>query len=363
MILGIFLSLGESLADLQNNGKLTRFTDYYLSSYLKAFDKIYIFSYGSDEGIKLAKNCYLVTNRWRIHRYLYTFVLVFLNWEIIRELSLLRVMQMPGVIPTLLIKAILGTRMVVTYGYFYEEVARLNNNYIAAIFYVLIRRLFLPFADYVIFSSETVRREMMPDSSKAIMIPNGIDLKVFHPFKVPKKYSFEILTQSRLVPEKNIDLIIRAISKIKNLKIHFTVIGNGHLKNNLIRLAKSLKVDLEIIENVPNIEMPNYMNRCDIFVLASSTEGSPKALIEAASCECCILASDISQNREVVDDGCAKLFCFNKKDLSGKLEELIINPRKRSYLGKNARKKIESKFDIEKTLLVEIAAMRSLIRQ
>ena len=54
MILGIFLSPGDSLTKQKQSGQLDRLVKYYLSIYSKHFKRIYLFSYGdSDKTLNL----------------------------------------------------------------------------------------------------------------------------------------------------------------------------------------------------------------------------------------------------------------------------------------------------------------------
>ena len=348
MKLGIFLPIGGSLGDLEKNGKLSRFLDYYVPAYLKKFDRIYIFSYANEQRSDLPKNCFLIPNKFRFHRYFYTLLLPILNFQKIREVNLIRVMQLDGLVPAILAKFIYGKRVVVTFGYDYKKVTFVQKKYLQHLGYTLFEKLILPLADSVIFSSQTIQTGVSLPSTKSAFIPNGIDLSEFKPQKRPHHDYFEILTQSRLAPEKNLDLLIKAVSTVEASKpIKVVVIGRGALKKNLMELAANQHVNLEIIDEVPNNKMAEYYHRCDLFVLCSNTEGSPKALIEAAACGCNCLATDLLQNREILGES-GRYSSLDQTELAGKILAQLASPVKPDF----DREKFDLARNLEKETLL-----------
>ena len=108
-------------------------------------------------------------------------------------------------------------------------------------------------------------------------------------FKPPyiKKNKNELILGciARLVPQKSIDNIIRSIYELKNKKVKFFIVGKGPLKNNLIDLAKSLKIENQIfwIDFVDDVK--KFYNSIDIFVLTSHYEGLGLVFLEAMLCK------------------------------------------------------------------------------
>lgn len=351
MILGLFLPLGDSLSELEKNGKLSRLTDYYLPAYLKKFKNIYIFSYGLDSSFILPKGCVLLSNRHNYHRVFYTLLLPFIYRDYFRQIDVSRVLQLSGIVPALISKMVWKVKIFVTFGYDYRAVEMLTGHWFKSVMYSFVEKLFLPLSDKVIFSSKTIQSFVNFPPLKSVYIPNGVDVAKFKPLPKTKKTKFVVLVQSRLSPEKNMEALIRAVSD-SALNVKLLIIGSGPLKNNLEGLAKTLKVNLSIKGKVHNDEMPKYFNKSDIYVHPSITEGSPKALIEAACCGCCILATDILQNREILGDD-AMYFKIGQHDLAEKLKYLYNNPSLRTKKGISVRKTVRNKFDIKKLLLRE----------
>ena len=81
-----------------------------------------------------------------------------------------------------------------------------------------------------------------------------------------------------------------------------------------------------------------------IFVLPSDMEGLSLALLDAMGAGLCVLASDIPENREVVE-GAGYLFKpGDADDLAERLRFLIANPAVRESAGRTARRRIEDEY-------------------
>lgn len=360
MSLGIFFPIGDSFEELEKQGKLSRLVNYYLPAYKKKFGKIYIFSYGGSEDFTLPAGCVLITNKWKIHRFIYTLLFPIAYFRILTKIRVIRVLQLSGIISALITKLFWGTKIVITYGYDYRRVEELTGHKYKAYAYWLIEKYLLPLCDKIIFSSRTIRSNFPMLAGKAIYIPNGIDLGKFKPTRIKRpSHKFLIVTQSRLSREKNLDLLIRAVSRVKAKNIRLIIIGTGPLKKELVQTAQKCGIDLQILEKVPNDEMPQQYQHADVYVHPSFTEGSSKSLIEAAACGCCILASDIPQNREVLDD--AAVYCKPElDDLKEKLQNLYDCKALRISLRGKVSLKVISRFDINLFLPKESEMLEQL---
>lgn len=92
-----------------------------------------------------------------------------------------------------------------------------------------------------------------------------------------------IVTAGRLDDNKNHSMLIRAFAKAHETHPEYklTIYGNGEDKDILLALIDELKLEdaVELPGSVDNIW--DQMERAEIFVLTSKTEGMPNALLEA----------------------------------------------------------------------------------
>ncbi|HFV0869601.1 TPA: glycosyltransferase family 4 protein, partial [Escherichia coli] len=125
-----------------------------------------------------------------------------------------------------------------------------------------------------------------------------------------------------LNPRKGLEQILYAMVNHKN--IHFRIAGEGGEKNNLIRLAKKLKVynRVDFVGFVD--ERIKFLDTIDIFVLPSRAEGFPLALLEAMRFGLPCIASDIDVIRESFDSNIILQFKLdNIPDLENKIDAVI----------------------------------------
>jgi phosphatidylinositol alpha-1,6-mannosyltransferase len=88
-------------------------------------------------------------------------------------------------------------------------------------------------------------------------------------------------------PYKGVDTVIRAVAECRRagIDVRFTVIGDGAFRRKLERLASRLGLDAVVVEFAGKLPGPGAVRarvvQADLFVLASTTEGFPRALLEA----------------------------------------------------------------------------------
>lgn len=112
---------------------------------------------------------------------------------------------------------------------------------------------------------------------------NRVDLKRFKGGKKIKNFDKPlILSVGRLTPQKNPDLLIKAI---KDLDVYLQLIGDGELKKSLMNLVKKLGIEKKVIFtlSVPNIQIQDYYKSADLFALPydPQVEGLPIPVLEA----------------------------------------------------------------------------------
>ena len=133
---------------------------------------------------------------------------------------------------------------------------------------------------------------------------------------------------------KNPEVVLNAVSGcLKNgLKVKLTWIGGGKYLPELVALSKSLGLadHVQFLGQVPSGELiRKYLDEANLFVLASKTEGLPRALIEAMARGLPCIGSDVGGIPELLDP--SELFPPNSPiALQKKIEEVA---RSAEFLG------------------------------
>lgn len=364
MILGIFPPQGGSISSLRRTGQDGRFIKSYLGNYARHFAKVYYFSY-ADEEAELPSNCYLVKNPG-YHRWIYAFLLPFVQRRYIRECDVFRVMQMYGAIPAVVAKLLYGKPYVGTYGYRYLENARTQGMGLRAYLFEWRAYLGLKLADGVIVTTKELSSyvaKFVPQS-KVILIPNGVDTSLLRPSDVrPDRSEKVVVYVGRFAPERDLFTLIDAVALIRHPVVKLLLVGDGELREQLEKRAIERDISFEFKGVIPHEELPGILNNADVFALPSLREGHPKALLEAMSCGLPCVGTDVPGIRDMIRDGETGLLNdLSAKDLADKVSLIFSDQQLADRIGRNARKFVEEEFNLDLLLQKEIRAVKAVVK-
>ena len=105
-----------------------------------------------------------------------------------------------------------------------------------------------------------------------------------HPHVLDPSRAARIVTVGSLAQAyKGVDVLIHALSAVRRSghSCELTVVGDGRLRPKLETLAASAGVPVRFTGHLTRAKVVRELDASDIFVLASRTEGLPRALIEA----------------------------------------------------------------------------------
>lgn len=139
---------------------------------------------------------------------------------------------------------------------------------------------------------------------KSIYIPNGVDLKRFVVKVASKKQKQStILSVGAFTKQKRHDLVVDAVSKLKDAKLIIAGSG-GDLKNEIHDLGiKLLGEDRFEIVETSNDKMPAIYQMADVFTLASETsESFGIVLVEAMASGLPVVSTEDPVRREIVGE-------------------------------------------------------------
>lgn len=173
-------------------------------------------------------------------------------------------------------------------------------------------------------------------------IPNGVPRIDLH---VTQKQN-EVVTVSRLVPWKNLDVLIHACAQ---LGVRLNIAGDGPEQERLRNLAASLNCNVIFSGKLDNKGVVELLSKSRVFVLISDYEGQSFALLQAMSLGLPVLVSTARGNTQVIEHNFNGLVA-NPKSLDSVVEQLakiLQSPELQDFLGINAKKTVESKYDLQ----------------
>ncbi len=154
---------------------------------------------------------------------------------------------------------------------------------------------------------------------------------------------FDILFCGRLIKDKHVDMLVRAIKTIDPAPT-CAIIGEGPEKKRLETLVKkySLEKRIKFLGFLnPHKEVLSYMKSSKLFVSPSTREGFGIAVSEANACALPAIVIDGKNNaaRHLIKDGVNGFVCENdEKMLSEKIALILGDNKLRSRLSRNCKK-------------------------
>lgn len=209
----------------------------------------------------------------------------------------------------------------------------------------------------IIAVSQSVKNHFSQLVNKTEVVYNGIDLDKF---KSAKKLSVsnskKIVVIGDLMPTKGQDVLIRALSSLKNIDYQLKIIGSARIETknyelNLKTLVKNLGIENKVKFLGQRNDVPQLLADADILVLPSTVpEACPMVILEAMACGVPIIVSDLGGTKEIVQDS-YNGYLFNAGDecgLSKKLNKFFnLNPKIIQQMKLNCRREAKLKYDLK----------------
>ncbi|WP_216901856.1 glycosyltransferase [Synechococcus sp. CCY 9618] len=159
----------------------------------------------------------------------------------------------------------------------------------------------------------------------------------------------ELLAVARLVHQKGLDLLIRALASLGGDSTcadwRLVLVGDGPERAALAALAAREGVADRVLFEGFKSDPVRYMARASVFVLPSRFEGMPNALLEAMASGLAVVVSDASPGPlEMVDPGVNGLVVPSEdvEALADALGRLMADQALRERLGAAARQRLRS---------------------
>jgi glycosyltransferase involved in cell wall biosynthesis len=181
----------------------------------------------------------------------------------------------------------------------------------------------------------------------------GVDAGVFRPDDGSRREAIGItdgepviLYAGRLVPLKNLGMLVDAFARIRSAlpRARLLVVGDGPMRSDIVsRAAKAGLTNgsraLVMAGEVPHERMPGYYATADLLVLTSLNESFSLVALEAMACGRCVLAPAVGYLPRLIEDGVTGSL-YPAGDLRAFVEKAILlleDPDQRARMGAAAR--------------------------
>lgn len=226
-------------------------------------------------------------------------------------------------------------------------------------------------ADIVITASEWFKQRIIEvtgiDANKIKVIPNTVGpssrYKNYFPFKSKAFQDCKIvLFIGRLAEEKNVDVLIKAITEVFTSvpESSLFLCGDGPLKSKLVSLCHKLNLPVSFnfspkrgtvhfVGNISGERKWKLYKSSTVFCCLSDIEVSPLVGYEALACGIPVIASNIPPWQELISEG-QDGFLINREDnknLAKKLIEILTNTDLSKTMQSNALEKYSKNYDAQ----------------
>jgi glycosyltransferase involved in cell wall biosynthesis len=236
----------------------------------------------------------------------------------------------------------------------------------------LIERYNLRHADYGIAGSAgaaAVWREKGFAGPLAVIPQFGVDPDIFSPRNGERDTAgdFAIGYLGRLVPEKGVDVLLRATAALEG-PWHLDIVGAGVERERLRELAHHLGLGdrVSLPGWVSSTRMPAFYRDLDALVLPSRSQSNwveqfGRVLIEAMACGVPVVGSDCGEIPNVVGDA-GLIFPEGDVDaLKACLTRLMNSPETRADLARRGRERVLAHFTQAQVAAQTVAVYRELL--
>ncbi len=179
----------------------------------------------------------------------------------------------------------------------------------------------------------------------------GVDPVMFAPAERRSTgRSFVIGYVGRLVPEKGVDLLIRALAQVPGAW-RLEIIGQGPERELLERLARALNMAdrVSFTGQIPSVRMPEFYRELDCIVVPSRTapnwkEQFGRVLIEAMAASVPVIGSNSGAIPDIVGDAGLIFPEDDERALADRLRSFMVDESLRRLLAIQGRARILEKY-------------------
>ncbi|HEY3739713.1 MAG TPA: glycosyltransferase [Bryobacteraceae bacterium] len=226
--------------------------------------------------------------------------------------------------------------------------------------FLRLRHIADPFAHGFVVNATALEDHLVNDEGIARdhirICPNGLDTARF---SCEDRHRIPDLRDAPLVigcvaaqrREKQIPFLVDAFAEMRRQRpgLKLLLVGSGTETEKIAARVAANALGDDCLMIPQTLDSAPYLRSIDIFVLASTSEGTSNAVMEAMACGCAVVASNVEGLRDLVKDGTTGLlFEFgNQADLVAKVLSLVDDPERRRTIAAESSSWVRSTMSIE----------------
>lgn len=212
-------------------------------------------------------------------------------------------------------------------------------------------------ADHIVSTSQVMADRVRTFTQRTVpvtVVPFGVDTTRFTPAgAAPERSAVVIGTVKALEPVYGIDLLIKAFSSAMDqhpeLDLRLRITGAGSQREALMELAQQRRIAdrVTFVGPLAHDQVPEELQRLDVFAALSRSESFGVAVVEAQSCGLPVVVSNVGGLPEVVlaDRTGFIVPAEDHRAAAAKLVQLATSHSLRRSLGEAGRAHVLQHFD------------------
>lgn len=212
-------------------------------------------------------------------------------------------------------------------------------------------------AKHLFSTSEAMAEEAHKYTSKPFFItPFGVDMQLFSPEKRNRGTDgcFRVGTVKSLSPAYGIDTLLKGCAIVKSehpeIPLQIRIAGDGPSAQEYRALAEELGISeiTQWLGQIPQEQAAEEWAGMDLAIICSNSESFGVAAVEAQSCCCPVIVSDIPGLMEATKPGETSLAvpCGNPQALAEAVVSLYENEEKRNRMGIAGREYVKMRYEL-----------------
>lgn len=285
----------------------------------------------------------------------------FLVKKNLNNIDIIKTNQLAGSWIGIILKFLLRKPLIVRTGF--DKVLFLKKDKKPKIFVILaylLTQMSILFGDIYLVTSQQdynyIKKNYFGTSKKLEIRPNWVVRQ--KRTDLDGRFDNRILLVGRLEKQKNYPIIIKSFS---GSEYTLDIVGSGSELEKLKILSRENNVKVNFLGNLENDKLIKLYSQYLFFIIGSRFEGNSKVILEAMSAGCVVLASNIPNNKEIIEDK-EDGYLF---ELGSSLPELIslIKSEKNNLetVSINATNKIKNVYSISSMVSKELATYEKFL--
>jgi len=197
------------------------------------------------------------------------------------------------------------------------------------------------------------------------VIPNGVDASRFTPAGrdwAPGR----LLFVGRIVYQKGLDVLLRALGGLRDLEWSLTLAGDGKQRPELEAQASALGIAERIHFTgwLAKDAVAAQYRQANLYVAPSRNEGMPNVVLEAMASGLPVVASEVAGNGELVTPGFNGLLVppEDAEALQAALRSLLSEPEKMQKMGAASRQRVVESYTWDSAAAQYLEIARELVQ-